>query len=158
MKLRNLIATLAFVLTCYTWTVTPALANDSCHTIHAQEIGQGQINGPSIFTTGGDVIGGGLLQGTTAGNFTFVTGNFAIFFDGTITFTTHRGTLTVDVTGSIDLITGHLSASGPVVGGTGTLEGATGSLSFDGVENLSTGVFTDDIRGQVCVDLAPSQK
>ena len=36
----------------------------------------------------------------------------------------------------------------------GKLDGATGSLSFAGNENLGTGGFTETITGSICVDLS----
>jgi hypothetical protein len=35
------------------------------------------------------------------------------------------------------------------------LEGATGSLSIDGTQDLATGAFEEDIAGEICVDLSP---
>ncbi len=71
------------------------------------------------------------------------------------TFTTNRGTLTVVVNGAIDLATGQFNASGPVTAATGKLLGATGNLSVSGVVHFSSGVFTEDINGVVCAELAP---
>ena len=98
-------------------------------------------------TTAGNVIDGGLLQGTIAGNLsvTGVSGNIASFVE-TVTFTNQHGTLTLVVTGAIDVTTGQFKASGPVTA-------ATGKLS--GVVDFATGIFTEDITGSVCVDLAP---
>ena len=53
------------------------------------------------------------------------------------------------------MVTGEFSASGPVTDATGKLAGATGTLPFDGVEDLSTGSFVEEVTGLVCVDLAP---
>jgi hypothetical protein len=39
-----------------------------------------------------------------------------------------------------------------VTGGTGTFAGSSGSLSFNGVENLSTGAFSETVKGTVCLD------
>ena len=98
-------------------------------------------------TTTGNVIDRGLLQGTIAGNLsvTGVSGNIASFV-ATVTFTNQHGTLTLVVTGAIDVTTGQFKASGPV-------PAATGKLS--GVVDFATGIFTEDITGSVCVDLAP---
>ena len=72
-----------------------------------------------------------------------------------MTFTTNRGTLTVTVSGTFDASSGAFAAAGPVTAATGTLAGATGALTFRGVEDLSTGRFTEDVTGSICVELAP---
>jgi hypothetical protein len=65
------------------------------------------------------------------------------------------GTLTVEVTGAINILTGRFSATGSVKDATGKLAGATGNISFSGVTDFATGLFTESIRGVICVDLAP---
>ena len=72
-----------------------------------------------------------------------------------MTFTTNRGTLTVTVTGTFDVSSGAFVSSGPVTASTGKLADATGTLTLNGVENLSTGSFTEEVTGNICVDLAP---
>jgi hypothetical protein len=133
-------------------TVKDARAAVSCHKINAKGVGQNLGGG----VTEADIIGGGLLQGTTLGNFaiTGVSGTVASI-EGTVEFTTNRGTLTVTVTGIFDVATGEFSASGTVTGATGKLAGATGALLLEGVEDLSSGRFIEDVTGTICVDLAP---
>jgi hypothetical protein len=133
-------------------TVCPARAAVSCHLINAKGVGQDLGAG----STTGNVIGGGLLEGTIAGSITVtgVSGTVASFTE-TVTFTNRLGTLTVVVTGAIDLNTGQFNASGPVTAGTGKLSGATGNISVSGVANFAAAVFTEDITGAICVDLAP---
>ena len=124
----------------------------SCHNINAKGIGQD--NGD--LTTIAQITGGGLLQGTTAAAFTptgFIFPDF--FFTGTITFTTNNGTLTAALTGSLNVVTGEFTATTTGMSGTGQLAGVTGQLTFSGVEDLSTLVFTEDVTGEICVDLAP---
>ena len=130
----------------------PAQAGVSCHKINAR--GTGQDHGD--FTTEAQIRGGGLLQGTTTAAFA-PTGQVGtvVSFAGTVTFTTNKATLTVSVTGTLDIATGAFSSSGPVTASTGKLAGATGNLTLNGVENLSTGAFTETIDGQICVDLSP---
>jgi hypothetical protein len=127
-------------------------AEVSCHTINARGVGQDLGGG----ATEAQIIGGGLLEGTTAAQFiiTGVSGTLASF-EGTVTFTTNRATLTVTVTGTLDVVTGAFSASGPVTDGSGKLEGATGSLSINGIQDLATGRFEEDVTGEICVDLSP---
>jgi hypothetical protein len=133
-------------------TVSPAQAEVSYHLINAKVIGQ-DLGGGNIK---GNVIGGGLLQGTIAGSIaiTGVSGTVASFVD-TVTFTNQHGTLTVVVTGAIDVTTGQFNASGQVTAATGKLSGATGNISFSGVENFAAAIFTEDVTGFVKIDLAP---
>jgi hypothetical protein len=135
-------------------TAAPASAPAavSCHTINAKGIGKD--NGD--LTTTAQIIGGGLLHGTTAAAFTptgLVFPNF--FFGGTITFTTNNGTLTATLTGSLNVVTGEFTATTTGMSGTGQLAGVTGQLTLRGVEDLSTLAFTEDVTGEICVDLAP---
>ena len=96
------------------------------------------------------------MQGTTEAAFQ-VTGltPTGIAFAGGITFTTNRGTLSVDLDGTLDLTTGDFRASGDVSGATGKLDGATGTLTLAAVQNLldPAGSFTETVSGEVCVDL-----
>ncbi len=101
------------------------------------------------------------MQGTTEAAFQ-VTGptSTGIAFAGHITFTTNRATLTVDLTGALDLGSGAFGASGDVSGATGRLDGATGTLTFAGVQNLldPAGSFTETVTGEICVDLGGNGK
>jgi hypothetical protein len=136
---------------CVLWR--PAQAEEVSININAKAFGQQT----SATTTAGETIGGGLLNGTTVGIFA-ITGfdldHDLVFLAGTVTFTTHSGTLTVTGSGELNFVTGVFSFTGPVTG-TGTLAGATGSLTFDGLQNLSDGSFVQDITGVITVDLAP---
>ncbi|MCL4299106.1 MAG: hypothetical protein KJ077_25445 [Anaerolineae bacterium] len=143
---------LLFVVVGALLTVSQAQAAVSCHLINAKGVGQDLGGGRTV----ANIIGGGLLQGTTEGNFaiTGVSGTVASIA-GTVEFTTHNGTLTVTVTGTFDVASGEFNASGPVTGATGKLAGAMGVLTFAGVEDLSDGSFVEDVTGEICVDLAP---
>ena len=128
-----------------------ASAGVSCHLINAKAVGQDLGAG----STTANIIGGGLLQGTTTGS--IVTTGFVFpvaSFTETLTFTNQHGTLTVVVSGAIDVTTGQFNASGPVTAATGKLAGATGNLSVPGQANFATAIFSEDISGAVCVDLA----
>ena len=125
----------------------------SCHKINAK--GAGQDLGGGV--TEAQIIGGGLLHGTTQGLFV-VTGVPPVYtIAGTVTFTTRQGILPVTVTGTFDVVTGNFIASGPVASAsaTGKLTGATGTLLFEGIEDFSTGKFVEDVKGLICLDLAP---
>lgn len=155
------IAVLAVLLP---WLVSvpagPATAAVSCHRINATGAGQGAApqpgDPPGVIRTVARIRGGGLLQGTTEAAFQ-VTGPTptGIAFAGDITFTTNRGTLSVDLDGTLDLTTGDFRASGDVSGATGKLDGATGTLTLAGVQDLldPAGGFTETVSGEVCVDL-----
>jgi hypothetical protein len=137
-----------------------ATAATSCHQINATGAGQGAAprpgDPPGLIRTIAQIRGGGLLQGTTEAAFQ-VTGATptGIAFAGDITFTTNRGTLSVDLDGTLDLTTGEFLASGDVGGATGKLDGATGALTLAGVQNLQdpAGSFTETVSGAVCLDL-----
>ena len=151
MQRRFLLAVL-FVSLCALFLSIPAQAGTSCHNINATGSGQDLGGG----TTQAQVHGGGLLEGTTAAVFvpTGLVGS-VLSFNGTVTFTTNQATLTVAVVGSFDLSSGAFNAAGPVSASTGKLEGATGNLTFNGVESLADGSFTETIDEQICVDLSP---
>jgi hypothetical protein len=127
-------------------------AATSCHKINAKAIGQDNFD----LTTRATILGGGLLNGTTASTLS-VAGVEPpdLLFAGTIVVTTKHGALTAAIMGTIDTSTGEFSATANVTSGTGKLEGATGMLSFEGVEDLATGRFAEDIAGVVCADLSP---
>jgi hypothetical protein len=122
----------------------------SSHKINAK--GVGLFSGG---TTETQIIGGGLLQGTASGISWVTGGEFPVFeIAGTETFTTNKGTLTVEISGTFDFSTGEFVLFGPVIDADGKLEGATGTLMFEGVQDI-TGVFTEDITGVIFVDLSP---
>jgi hypothetical protein len=130
----------------------PAHAAVSCHKINAK--GAGQDLGGGI--TQAQIIGGGLLHGTTQGAFVIAGGSPPEYsIAGTVTFTTGQGTLTVTVTGTFDVVSGEFKTEGPVTASTGKLAGATGSLLLKGIEDLLTGKFVEDVSGSICVDLTP---
>lgn len=149
---ERLVRLILFVILGALMMASPAQAAESCHKINAKGVGQDRGGG----VTEAQIIGGGLLHGTTEGNFlvTGLSGTVALFV-GTVEFTTNHGTLTVTVAGTLDVATGEFGASGAVTGATGKLAGATGGLSFRGVEDLSDGSFVEDVTGEICVHLAP---
>jgi len=143
----------------------PATATVSCHQINARGEGRGAPpqagDPPGLIRTVAQIRGGGLLQGTTEAVFQ-VTGSTptGIAFAGDIDFTTNRATLTVDLDGTLDLTTGEFAASGDVTEATGKLDGATGTLTLAGRQNLldPAGSFAETVSGQICVDLGGNGK
>jgi hypothetical protein len=120
--------------------------DQGCGNVHAVGLGQDLGGGNTTAT----ISHGGRLNGTTAGHFE-LGGTPPIFtIAGTVAFTTKHGTLTATVSGTFNVATGEFTASGPVSAGTGNLAGTTGILTFSGVENLGTGVFTETITGTLC--------
>jgi hypothetical protein len=132
----------------------PAAARGSvaCHNINAKGVGQDLGGGQTI----AQIIGGGLLQGTTQASFAIIglSGTVASF-EGAIVFTVNKATLTAQVSGTLDVATGEFNATTSSISGTGKLAGATGSLSLNGVEDLLSGSFTEDVTGEICADLSP---
>ncbi len=130
----------------------------TCHRIRTTGVGQGAEprpgDPPELVRTEAE-IRSGLLRGTTEAAFT-VTGPTptGIAFDGELTFSTRRGTLTLDLAGTLDLTTGEFASSGPVRSGTGRFAGAVGTISLDGVQDLTdpAGSFTETVTGEVCAD------
>jgi hypothetical protein len=117
-----------------------------CKNIHATGVGQDLGGGNTTAT----IRHGRPLNGTTSGHFVIGGAPPVFTISGTVTFTTKHGTLVATVAGTFDGSTGAFTASGPVSGGTGKLHDATGALTFTGVENLTTGAFTETITGTIC--------
>jgi hypothetical protein len=149
--LKRSVELFLFVLAASLLAVSPAHAAVSCHKINAKGVGQDLGGG----MTEAQIIGGGLLHGTTQGSFAAGGAPPVLSIEGTVTFTTNKATLTVTVTGTLNVATGDFMASGPVTAATGKLAGAKGTLVLDGTEDLITGTFVEDVSGLVCVDLAP---
>lgn len=122
-------------------------AAERCHDINAT--GTGTATSPT--TTVARIEDGGLLQGTTEGNFTPTS---ATTFVGPVTFTTNKGTLTVTINGSFPTPT-SFTGEGDVTSSSGKLAGAEGRLRFDGVITDASGAFTETVTGQICFDRAP---
>jgi hypothetical protein len=136
---------LLFVLIGTLFMVNTAQAGSSCHKINAKGTGQETSPGVTVAT----ITGGGLLNGTTAAAFVPTDSGFA----GIITFTTKHATLTLTVEG--DFAGAAFTASGDVIASTGKLEGAVGTLTFNGIVNPADGSFVETVNGEICVDLAP---
>ena len=150
--LRKLVDLFLVIFAASLIVASSAHAAVSCHKINAK--GAGQDLGGGV--TEAQIIGGGLLHGTTVGSFAITGGSPPVLsIAGTVTFTTRQGTLTVAVAGIFNVATGNFIAAGPVTAATGKLAGTTGVLLFDGLQDLLTGKFVEDVRGLICVDLAP---
>lgn len=119
-----------------------------CRDVKARGIGQDLGSGNTTAT----IKHGGVLNGTTAAHFDITGGTPPVLtFAGTIVFTTHHGTLTTSPTGTLNVATGVFNAIAPITGGPGVFAGGTGTLTFAGVEDLTTGHFTETITGTICL-------
>ncbi len=131
----------------------PAQAQVTGHKINAK--GEGAFTSPT--TTESQIIGGGILHGTTTAELV-ITGTDpttgALTFVGTLVLTSEHGTLTLAIfDGLYDPVTGEFSNDSAVVSGTDDFTGATGELYFHGYV-FPDGTFIDDaIVGEVYVDL-----
>lgn len=130
----------------------------SCTRIRTTGVGQGVAprpgDPPDLVRTEA-TIRSGLLKGTTEAAFA-VTGptSTGIAFEGELTFSARRGTLTLDLAGTLDLTTGEFESVGPVVSGTDGFTGAVGTIELDGRQDLAdpAGAFTETVTGEVCAD------
>ena len=120
----------------------------ACRPVHARGVGQDLGGGNTTAT----ITRGGILNGTTNAHFDITGGTPpALTFEGTIVFTTKKGTLTASIAGTFNVATGAFAATGAVTGGTGRFAEATGNLSLAGVEDLTTGSFTETVTGRLCL-------
>ena len=91
----------------------PATAHGavSCHRINAMGTGVGQDLGGGQVQVTAQVIGGGLLHGTYQSSFQIVGFSFPVAsFEGPSVFTVTGGTLTTQVTGTLDVTRSVLGA------------------------------------------------
>lgn len=124
-------------------------AKEVCIPIHTRAVGA--FTGPT--TTASAITGGGILHGTTTAELeiTGVSGS-VLFFEGTITFFTNSGALTLDLVGGIfDTATGEFNSDSVVTSGTGRFVGASGSLFFHGFSFPDGTFITEEISGTICV-------
>jgi hypothetical protein len=149
----SLFAIVALILTSTAWTPH----QKECHKINAKAKGQTLSKTDSEAITVENIIGGGLLNGTTDAKFIFtappdpVTGEMP--FIGTWVLTTKHGDFTFNVTnGVFNTSTGEFSEDLTADEGTGRFSKATGSLSITGLINLNTGSFTEKISGEICLN------
>ena len=129
-------------------TTAAAVHHEECLSVHARAIGQNLGGGRTHAT----IIHAGILNGTTTGQLQITGGTPPLLtVEGTGVLTTHHGTLTVRIVGTFNQATGVFTATGQIVHGTGMFAGATGVLTFEGVEDLTSGSFTQTITGTVCL-------
>jgi hypothetical protein len=131
---------------------TPHHTHALCVSVRARGVGQDLGNGATEAT----ITSHGVVLGTTHAMFTptGMTGT-SLAFDGPIVFTPkvpRVGTLTAQVTGAFGLSTGAFRASSTSITGTGLLRHVTGDVSIAGNEDLTTGSFTEELTGTLCLN------
>ena len=156
MSLRRLVLPLIVCLAAAFTVAAPASATTHpqvrrghahCLPLHATGVGQDLGGGQTAAT----LSVRGVEVGTTAAAFTIsgVDGNLASF-SGPLVFTGLGGTLTAQVSGTLDVTTGAFTSTSSSLTGTGLLRGVTGELTFTGTEDLGTGAFTERVDGRLC--------
>ncbi len=127
---------------------SPRSAHRLCTPVRATGVGLDLGGGMTTAT----ISSHGIVLGHTHASFTMgpITGTSASF-SGPIVFTSDLGSLTANVAGAFDVSTGAFHATSQSVTGTGLLRRVTGRVTIDGLENLSTGSFTETIAGRLCV-------
>jgi hypothetical protein len=127
---------------------TATAQHGTCFAVHATATGQNLGHGRTTSTITHD----GMFNGTTIGQLQITGGTPPVLtVIGTGVLTTDHGTLTVSTAGTVNQATGAINVTGQVVGGTGVFAHATGTLTFAGVVDLTTNVFTNMISGTVCL-------
>ena len=147
-SLRMLALLAAAVVTAGGAQIATAADHDSCLSVNAQAIGQDLGHGRTTST----ITHAGILNGTTNAQLQITGGTPPVVtLAGTGVLTTNHGTLTISIVGTFNQVTGAIEATGQVVAGTDVFAHATGTLMFVGVEDLTTGSFTNTITGTVCL-------
>ena len=119
-----------------------------CRAFHATATGTDNGDG----TTTATLYQGTREVGTSAGS--LVPGPIVdgvLPFTGTIVLTTKKGTLVAEVEGTIDTVTGEVSARSVDLDGKGPMKNARGKLRVWGTQDLVTGAFTEKLHARVCV-------
>jgi hypothetical protein len=127
---------------------TAATHHDSCLTVDARSTGQNLGHGRTTAT----ISHAGIFNGTSTAQLQITGGHPPVItLAGTGVLTTQHGTLTVSVVGTLNQVTGAIETTGQIVAGTGLFAHATGTLTFAGVQDPTTGRFTNTITGTVCL-------
>ena len=100
-----------------------------------------------LCTTG--EVGGAPLTGSSTFSVTRLEQRgVMLFFSGVFTVTTSTGAATFDTSGAVNTVTGSYVETFSLVSGTGSFEGASGTLVSTGFET-ATG-FSGTLRGALC--------
>lgn len=118
-----------------------------CIPVSASGVGQDLGGGRTTAT----ISSAGVRLGTSSATFTTTGMNGPVArFAGDIVISTAIGSLTAPVTGRLDVTTGTFTSTSRTVTGSGALRWVSGTLRFHGVENLTSGAFTETITGRLC--------
>ena len=124
-------------------------AKSHCRALHATGVGTDNGDG----TTSATLYQGEREVGTTEG--ALVPGvpvDGVLPFTGTIVLTSFKkGTLEALVEGTFDTVTGEFAARSVDIEGKGPMKNATGKLRLAGVQDLTTGQFTEVVHARICV-------
>jgi hypothetical protein len=117
-----------------------------CHAVH--ETIAAQLNGP-VNAAGN--IPSGLLKGTVSlKNETTSRSFLSVDFGGILTIITKKGNINLQNSGSFNILTGKVSGSGTIVGGTGAFQGATGNVSLQGTGDAVAKSINATLTGMIC--------
>src|SRR5215204_4250657 len=116
--------------------LTAAPAAEVCLKLNATGTGQITTQTATGATTVSEIIGGGVLHGTTTAELTFTSINpitGVATYEGTLVLTNRHGTVNVSFSdGVLNLATGEFENESTITGGTGRFADATGNLYFHG--------------------------
>jgi hypothetical protein len=72
-------------------------------------------------------------------------------FTGPIVFTNRLGTLTAQVAGTFDVVSGASGRPPPALRAPGCCAGVNGRVTLEGLEDFATLRFTETITGRLCL-------
>ena len=145
----RIVVAMALVVTALAAGTPTSASTAVCIPVRATGSGQDLGN----FETVATIFVAGVPVGSTAATFTPAgQDGSTVFFTGPIVFSARfgLGSFTVSASGSVDVSTGVFEAVGPVTAGTRVLRGVSGELTFNGIQDLITGAFTETVRGRLC--------
>jgi hypothetical protein len=117
-----------------------------CHPIH--ETVAAQLNGP-VNAAGN--IPSGLLKGTVSLAHETTSQSFLTYnFGGTLVIQTKLGNINLQNSGSFNILSGKVSGSGRIAGGTGAFKGATGTVILQGTGDALSKTINATLTGMIC--------
>lgn len=155
MSLARLATSLTVLVVATSLAAGPAEAMTSPRHSHCAEVaasGTGQDLGDGHTQATLSVSGTPVATSEAAFTITSVTEEGIASFTGPIVLTPVKGpgTLTAEVAGMFDTGSGDFRATSTSLSGTGPLRKVTGRLTFDGLESLTSGSFTETVTGELC--------
>jgi hypothetical protein len=121
------------------------------HFVGCHPIRENITTGLHSRTSASGNIPNGLLQGKVALSNLVTSRSFLKEdFSGTLTITTTRGTIRIDASGSLGLLSGSVGGMGTVKGGTGAFQGVTGTVFLQGTADLIAQTLQGTLTGTIC--------